>query len=93
LDGQQSNRPKVDPAPPLERHDLAPEPTPEPTVVDVLEGVTDALDAAVAASEPRLTTARASLVLARMKAASAGYLDADELLATLALQAQEWRSS
>jgi hypothetical protein len=89
MDGRKSSRPDTDPAPPLRRFDL--EPTPEPSVVDVIEGVADALAAALDPAEPK--HARPLMVLAFLKAAASDYTDVDEMLAALALQTRGWRSS
>jgi hypothetical protein len=90
MDGSSINRPD---ARPRERFDLEPEPIPEPTVADVIEGITDALAAAIEKAEPQRSTARCMTILARLKAATAGYVDPDELLTALRMQAQEWRAS
>jgi hypothetical protein len=78
---------------PRERFDLEPEPAPEPQALDVIEGITEALTAAIERAEPQRTTARCSTILARLKATTGGYVDPDELLTALRLEVQSWRQS
>jgi hypothetical protein len=73
------------------RHDLEPEP--QPTIQDVIEGIAEALGAAVDLAEPKRTAARCLTVLARLRAGVAGYTDADETLAALRRLMADWRSS
>ncbi len=74
----------------LQRYDLEPEPAPEPTVQDVIEGLADALSAAVELAEPQQTATRCLTLLARVQAAKVGYVDADELLISLRRLIQDW---
>jgi hypothetical protein len=53
-----------------ERFDLEPEPTPQPTVADILEGVAAALQAAVAS--PMQTAARCRDITAYVQVAASG---------------------
>jgi hypothetical protein len=81
-----------DPALMRERYDLDPEPTLQPAVQDVLEGVADALDRAVDPGAPALTTARVRTISTRVQAAASGHVTADELLLSLRLLIQDWRA-
>jgi hypothetical protein len=76
---------------PLQRHDLEPEPVPQPTVTDVLEDIAAALDRAVDLAAPALTTARVRTIQARVQAASRGHVTADELLMALRRLVQDWQ--
>jgi hypothetical protein len=75
-----------------ERYDLDPEPTLQPAVQDVLEGIADALDRAVDPAAPALTTARVRTISTRVQAAALGHVTADELLLSLRLLIQDWRA-
>jgi hypothetical protein len=81
LDRQDSTR--------LERFD---EPPPEPTVIDVLEGVAAALQAAVELAEPKQTAARTLTLLTRVQAAAGGHMTPDEMLASLRRLTHGWHS-
>jgi mannose/cellobiose epimerase-like protein (N-acyl-D-glucosamine 2-epimerase family) len=75
---------------PLQRHDLEPEL--QPTTADVIEAITEALDAAVELAEPQQTAARCLTILTRMQAASNGHIDANELLTALRRLVADWQS-
>lgn len=73
-----------------ERYDF--EPTPQPTITDVLEGIAAALQAAVELAEPMQTSARCLTLLTRVQAAASGHIDVDELLRSLQRLTLGWRS-
>jgi hypothetical protein len=81
LDRQDSTR--------LERFD---EPTPQPTITDILEGVAVALQAACELAEPMQTSARCLTLSTRVKAAADGHMTPDELLSSLRRLTAGWRS-
>ena len=81
MDSQDSTR--------LERFD---EPTPQPSTQDVLEGIAEALKAAVELAEPMQTSARTLTLLTRIQAAADGHVDGDELLRSLRRLTRGWQS-
>jgi hypothetical protein len=74
------------------RHDLAPEPVPQPDVSDVLEGIAAALEQAVDLVEAKRTAARCLTIQTRVQAAVNGHVTGDELLRSLDRLVQDWRS-
>ena len=73
---------------PTARFDL--EPTPQPDVADVLDGIAEVLGDAVDLADPKRTSARCLTVLARVRSARAGHLTADELLTSLRRLQADW---
>jgi len=85
-DGQPEHRP-------LQRHDLEPDPAPQPATSDVLEQVADALELAVDLSKPHQTAARCLTLLTRLNGAVDGHVTTEELLASLRRLMADWRAS
>jgi hypothetical protein len=63
---------------------------PEPAVTDVLEGIHEALDAAVDLAAPARTAARCLTIQARIAAAARGHVTADEMLSALRRLVADW---